>query len=221
MPSPFDGAAGERLELADYYAEFDDNYARATEFWKLERGQVYAEPNSESWRAFDRGDWEESLCRLEELRAELTEARRADAARGMTPRRVRIVALPPSDYLHWELYFLKIRDEAGGPQHVLLVSEVAEFEDNGPLPDINLMNNGVMYQVIYDGNGVMDHAIRYADAALVQRCRDFIVGLFKRGEPLSEFFRREIAPLPPPCPARPSIPHDYFERAGRPMPPPN
>jgi hypothetical protein len=37
---------------------------------------------------------------------------------------------------------------------------VANLEDHGPLPDINLLNIGVMYQVIYDDYGVLDHAVR-------------------------------------------------------------
>jgi hypothetical protein len=210
---------GERMELGDYYADFQRNYERASEFWKLERGQVYAEPSSESWKAFDRGDWEESLRLSEARRGWLTESERRDAVRGMTSRRVRIVALPPSDYLLWELYGLRIRDEAGEKISVLLDREVACLEEDGPLPDLNLMGNGVMYQVIYDGNGVASHALRHADEALVRGCRDFIAALFARAEPISEFFAREIAHLPAPRPARQAIPHDYLEQAGRPRPP--
>lgn len=221
MPRPLDGAVGERLELSAYYADIADNRARSKEFWKLERGQVYAEPNSESWRAFDRGNWEESLRLGEERRAELVESRHRDAARGMTSRRIRIVSLPPSAYLQWELYFLKIRDEAGHPINVLLDGEVADLEDHGPLPDLNLLDSGVIYQVIYDGNGVIDHAVRYSDEALVKRCRGFIADLFGRGEPIGEFFKREVAHLPPPRPARKAVRHDYFEHAGRPVPPRN
>lgn len=219
MPSPLDGAVGERLDLSAYYADFDENYARASEFWKLERGQVYAEPGSENWRAFDRGDWEESMRLSEERRAELTDSRRQDAVRGMTARRVRIVSFPLSAYLHWELYVLKMRDETGEAIRILLDEEVTDLEDRGPLPDLNLMDSGVMYEVIYNGRGVSDHAIRYTDQALVGQCRGFIAGLFGRGEPIGEFFKREIARLPPPRSARQAIPLDYFEQAGRPRPP--
>lgn len=83
------------------------------------------------------------------------------------------------------------------------------------------MNSGPRVKrqaIVYDGNGVLDHALRYTDKALVGRCRDFIAGLYGRGEPVSGFFRREIAPLPPPRPARQAVPHDYMEQAGRPQP---
>lgn len=219
MLRPLDGAVGERLEMPECYADFAEHYERASEWRKLERGQVYAEPNSESWKAFDRGDWEESLRLMEKGRAKLIEDNRKDAERGMAGGRIRIVSLPPSEYLHWELYALKIRDESGEPVRILLEREVARLEDNGPLPDIVTIGTNVMYWIIYDGNGVSDHAFRYTDSALVKRCRDFIIGLYERGEPISEFFQREIAPLPPPRPARQAIPHDYLVRAGRPHQP--
>jgi hypothetical protein len=221
MPRPLDGAVGERLELADYYADFADNRARARAFWKLERGQVYAEPNNESWRAFDRGDWEESLRLGEARRASLVDSHRQDADRGMVSRRVRIISLPPSDYLLWELYFLKIRDEAGHTVNVLLDSAVAGLEDQGTLPDLNLLDTGVMYQVIYDDNGVAHYALRYTDKDVVSRSRDLIADLFGRGEPIGEFFGREIAHIPAPRPDRQAVRHDYFEHAGRARPPGN
>lgn len=61
MPRPLGSAVGERLELSAYYTDFLKRYERASEFWKLEVGQVFAEPGNESWKAFDRGEWEESL----------------------------------------------------------------------------------------------------------------------------------------------------------------
>jgi hypothetical protein len=218
MPRPLNGAAGERLELADYYTDILDHYAHAREFWKLERGQVYAEPDDASWRAFDRGDWEESLRLTEERRPERVDAARQDAARGLANRRVRIVSLPLSDYLLWELYLLRMRAEAGEEIRILLDREVANLEDRGPLPDLNVLDTGTMYQLVYDDNGVAYYALRYTGESLVRRCRDFVADLFGRGEPIADFFKREVAHLPPPSAQR-AVPHDYFELVGRPEPP--
>jgi hypothetical protein len=218
MPRPLDGAIGERLELAAYFADFADSYGRARDFWKLERGQVYAEPGDESWKAFDNGDWEESVRLMEERRADFTEHRHRNEARGMASRRVRIVSLPPSPYLHWELRLLLLRDELDHRTRIVLDRDMAGLEDRGPLPDLNTLDADVMYEVVYDGNGVADHAVRYTDTALVGRCRDFIAGLYECGEPIGGFFRREIATLPPPSPARQAVPHDYLEKTGRPQP---
>ncbi|MBO0802968.1 MAG: hypothetical protein J2P25_07830 [Nocardiopsaceae bacterium] len=215
MPRPLDGAVGERLELAPQSAEFQERYERATEFWKLERGQVYSEPGDESWEAFDRGDWEESLRLLEDRRADFADRQRQNDARGMMSRRVRIVSLPPSPYLHWELCLLRIRDEFEHHTRVVLDRDVAGLEDHGPLPDLNTLDTDVMYEIVYDGNGLPDHAIRYTDTALVRRCRDFIVSLYESSEPISDFFQREIAPLPPPRPDRQAAPCDYAGKTGR------
>lgn len=218
MPRPLDGATGERMELSAYYAEFQENYARARDFWKLERGQSFAEPGDESWEAFDRGEWDEAMDLLEKRRPDLVAYIRGHAANGVTSRRIRIVSLPPSLYLQWELHLLKMRDEAGGAIRILLDRDIANLEDRGPLPEIYTMDDNVMYQAIYDDKGVLENAVRYSDRALVARCRDFIASLFARGEPISSFFQREIAGLPPAQPAGRAIPHDYLKRAGRPQP---
>jgi hypothetical protein len=217
MPRPLDGAVGERLELPEYYADFQNKFAGAREFWKLERGQVFAEPGDVSWEAFDSGDWDKAMCLLEQRRDDLKRYHQVDVAAGTATRRIRIVSLPVTPYLHWELQLLKIRDETGGPIRILQARDVAALEDQGPLPDIYTIDMDVMYQAVYDEHGVLEYALRYTDPVLVSRCRDFIADLYAHGEPITGFFEREIAPLPPPV-ARHAIPQDYLERTGRPRP---
>jgi hypothetical protein len=219
MPRLLSPAAGEHMELPAYYADFLENYSRTHEFWKLERGQVYAEPGNESWEAFDRGDWEESLRLLEMSREGLASYFREAKGRGTVGRRIRIAALPPSAYLQWELHVLRVRDELGEPIHVLLDTEVAALEDQEPLPDIYTMDSDIMYQAVYDASGVLQHAVKYTDRDLVHSCHRLIADLYGQGEPIGEFFHREISPLPPPRPGTHAIPHDYLERTGRPRPP--
>lgn len=209
---------GKRMEIPEYYADFQLNYDKTTEFWKLERGQNYAEPGNASWEAFDSGNWAEAMRLLEESRGSLVDHFRYYASRGLISRRIRIVSLPPSDYLHWELYVLNLRDQAGNPIRVLLDSEIADLEVHGLLPDVYTLDSNVMYQAVYDINGVLEYAVKYIDRALIDRYRDFIAMLFTRGEPISSFFQREIAPLSPPRPCRPAIPEDYLEQVGRPNP---
>jgi len=218
MPRPLDGASGERMDLAHYYADFQKRYQGMREFWKLERGQDFAEPGNASWEAFDAGDWDEALRLLEHNRADLIAYYHENATRGTVSHRIRIISWPLSGYLQWELYHLKIRDEAGGHTRILRDTDVADLEDQGPLPEIYTMDRGIMYQAVYDGRGVLEYALRYTDTALVSRCRDFIADLYERGEPISSFFKREIAPLPPPRPGEPAIPRDYLEQTGRPHP---
>lgn len=189
-------SAGERLELPDYYADFSERFERAKEFWKLERGQVFAEPGSASWEASRRGDWDESLRLIEGRRQGFADYQRRNGARGMVSRRVRVVDLPPSPYLHWELRLLLLRDELGQPTRIVSPRDLENLEGQEPLPEISTLDDTVMYEVVYAADGAPDHAVRFTDTALVGRCRDLIAGLFERGEPIGEFFRREIAPLP-------------------------
>lgn len=218
MSRPLGGAVGRLMALEDYHADFERNFATTREFWKLERGQEFAEPGDASWEAFDRGDWEESMRLLEERRADLVDYHRETAAAGTYTRRIRIVSLPLTAYLQWELNLLKIRDETGGPIHVLSAADVRDLEDQGQLPEIYTMDDKVMYQAVYDDKGVLEAARRFDDPALIRRSRDFIAGLYQRGEPIGEFFRREVAHLPPARPAHPAIPRDYLQDTGRPGP---
>jgi hypothetical protein len=218
MSRPLGEAVGERLELPEYYPDFQRNFRRARTFWKLERGQTFAEPGDSSWEAFDAGDWNKAMHLLEERRGDLKRYHEGNAAAGTETRRIRIVSLPVTPYLQWELHLLKIRDETGGPIRILRTSAVADLEDQGPLPDIYTMDGTVMYQAVYDERGVLAYALRYTDPALVARCRDFIADLYSRGEPISSFFEREIAHLPPPQPVAPVIPRDYLAQTGRPHP---
>lgn len=218
MPRPLSGAVGERMELPAYYADFEENFARTREFWKLERGQSFSEPGNASWEAFNREGWEASLRLIENLRDDLTSYHRETAAAGTSTYRIRIVSLPPTAYMQWELHVLRLRDETGGPIRILLDTDVADLEDEGRLPEIYTMDRNVMYQAVYDKYGVLEYALKYTDRALVGRCRNFIAGLYHRGEPISSFFEREIAHLPPPYPAEPAVPRDYLERTHRPHP---
>jgi hypothetical protein len=218
MSRPLDGAMGRRMELSAYYADFEEHFQQAREFWKLERGQTFAEPGDPSWEAFDKGDWEQSMSLLEDRREDLVKYHQEVAGTGTLTRRARIVALPLTPYLQWELNLLKVRDETGGPVRILDVSEVADLEDQGPLPEIYTMDSAVMYQAVYDDRGVLEYARKYIDDALVRRCWDFIAALYERGEPISSFFKREVAHLPPARPDRPAIPPDYLRQTGRPGP---
>jgi hypothetical protein len=215
MTRPLGAAVGERLELPVLYADSDESFAHAREFWKLERGQAFAEPGNASWEAFASRDWDESLRLIEDLREDLARYHRDAAASGTSTHRIRIVSLPPTAYIQWELHVLRLRDETGGLTRILLDTAVADLEDQGPLPDIQTMDRVVMYQPIYDANGVAEYGLRYTDRTLVSRCRDFIADLYARGEPIGDFFRREIAHLPPPKSPGPVLPRDYLERTGR------
>lgn len=216
MPSLAD-RQGEALRLEDYFPEFDRYFWSTGEFWKLERGQTFAEPGDDSWEAFDRGEWNQSMQLLESRRAELLELHRSIAAAGQHTKRVRIVHLPITDYLRWELELLVLRDETGGPIRILLDTDhaVEEWESlNGPLPEVYTFDDVAMMEAIYDDNGVLDHAVVYLDQPSVVEGRELIRSLWGRAEPIRAFYDREIAHLPPSPGTRTSLTTEYLEGKG-------
>jgi hypothetical protein len=217
MPEPLNGAVGTCMDLDDYYSDFEHHFWQVSEFWKLERGQTFAEPGDVSWEAFNRGDWAQSMRLLENRRSDLLSYHRQAVEAGVSTRRIRIVEQPLSAYLQWELNLLTIRDETGGPIRVIDASGVAEFETDGPLPEIYTLGDAVMYQAIYDESGVLAYALKYTDAELVGRSRDFIRRLYERGEPIGGYFEREVKGLPAAHPEFP-LPAGYLDETGRPGP---
>jgi hypothetical protein len=194
------GASGERMDLEAYYGDFEKNFwgIRALGFWKLERQQVFKEPDYDSWVAFAQGDWAESMRLLEAGRADMEAYHRRVAAHGFVAARVRVVEEPISAYLQWELNALRIRDECGGSVRIVRPAQIARFETSGPLPEIYTLGRHVLYEAVYDEEGVLDSVMRYLDRDLIVRCQRFIAGLYEMGEPLKQYFARQVAPLPPP-----------------------
>ncbi|MDQ0934094.1 DUF6879 family protein [Streptomyces turgidiscabies] len=105
------------MALEDYYADFEKYFWHCGDlrFWKLERQQTFKEPGYDSWEAFWRGDWDESLRLLETGRADMAEYHRKVEQHGFVARRARVVEEPLSDYMQWELRALRIRDQCGAP----------------------------------------------------------------------------------------------------------
>jgi hypothetical protein len=202
MRDLLDGRSGDRLLGKSYLDDFDRNFWNigASGFWKLERRQTFQEPHSESWLAFARGGWDEALRLHEARRPSLVEYYARIAARGFTMRRVRVVRIPITPYLQWESHLLRMRHALGGRVRVVTPEQVAPWEASGPLPEITVLGDGVMYEVLYDLDGCQYGAVRYTDPDLIAQVRAVIVGLDLVGEDFGAVFDREIATLPPPCP---------------------
>jgi hypothetical protein len=200
MSSPLDGATGERMALDAYYADFEKHFWHSADlgFWKLERQQTFKEPGYGSWEAFARGEWTESLRLLELGRSDLEEYHRKMDRHGFVARRIRVVEEPLSDYMQWELHALRVRNQSGGSIRVIGADQVARFEDDGPLREIYTVGSQVMYEAVYDEQGVLEAGRKYVDRELILRCQQFIESLYDSGEPLDGWFDDHVAHLPPP-----------------------
>ncbi|GAA3756631.1 DUF6879 family protein [Salinactinospora qingdaonensis] len=198
MLERIDDLAVTPLEREDYLAEYWRAYEQGGVFWKLERGQTFQEPGDASWEAFAAGDWDRAL--------ELNEADRSDAEAmaakdrdvGIETRRIRVVEWPVSPYVQWEMQFLRLLAEAGQSLRVLTAPQVAHLERERPLPEIVILGGRIAYLVRYDAAGNACGAWRADDRDAIAQCCAELSELFAAGEPLLDFFQREIAPLPPP-----------------------
>jgi hypothetical protein len=196
-----DRSRGMRLSLAAYRREFRERQWEISdqESWKLERRQHFAEPGFESWEAFHRGSWDEALRLIEAEREYLREFSAEAARRNIGLYRVRVVERPIDPYLQWELHLLRLREECGEMIRVVGPEAVRPVEARSLLPELVTLGSRTLYEVLYNADGALDGAIRYTDAAIVDRWTAFIRDLFEKGEELNTYFSREIAGLPPPA----------------------
>ncbi|MEV0403015.1 DUF6879 family protein [Actinoallomurus sp. NPDC050550] len=181
---------GIELKLDDYFADFDSRLWQVNSTWKLERRQSFREPDVPSWVALAAGDRERSLVLAEEMRAGIAELQRRLDGHGIVQRRVRIVDLPITDYLWWELNILRIRAELGERIRVLPPSALAALEASGPLPEVILLGEHIVYQVRYDDDGVVTGAKLMTDPQVAAACLSEVTTLWDQGEDLDAFLER-------------------------------
>lgn len=187
------------LERDAYLAEYWREYGQVKGvFWKLERDQTFREPGDASWEAFAAGDWARALELNEADRSEAEAMAEKDREVGIETRRIRVVEKPISPYVQWEMQFLRFLAEAGQALRVLLVSQIARVEQRRPLPEIVILGDRALYMVRYDSTGTACGAWRINDPDVIAVCSAELSELFSAGEPLLDYFHREIAPLPPP-----------------------
>lgn len=200
MLSPQAGGPGQRLGLDDYSEDFGRHFWRSGSegFWKLERQQSFQEPGVESWEAFRKGHWDESLALIEGQRGHYEEYLRRIAGSGFALHRVRCVEEPIAPYLQWELHLLHLKAQCGEDTRVLSGADILRYETQHPLPEIVVLGSSVMYEVLYDDDGKLAGGIRFDDPHVISRWRKTIQEMHQAGEPLDDFFSRRVAPLPPP-----------------------
>ncbi|MFJ3280211.1 DUF6879 family protein [Streptomyces halstedii] len=200
MLSPQADGPGQRLELDDYTEDFGRHFWHSGPegFWKLERQQSFREPGVESWEAFRKGHWDESLALIEGQRGHYEKYLRRIAGSGFALHRVRCVEEPISPYLQWELHLLHLKAQCGEDTRVLSGDGILRYETQHTLPEIVVLGSSVMYEVLYDDDGELAGGIRFSDPRTISRCRQAIQEMHRSGEPLDNFFSRQVTQLPPP-----------------------
>ena len=194
-----DRALGTRLDRDTYRNEFRSR-RRAIhdkDSWKFERRQNFEE-DVPSRNAFRAGDWEGSMCIFEEERESAVQSVLADRANRTTFYRVRIVQEPLSAYLQWELRSLRVQAECGKPIRVVGADAISVIERGRFLPEVVVLGDEVLYEIVYSDGGVPQGAVRFADLALIKNWANFARELYANGEDVISYVDRLVARLPPP-----------------------
>jgi hypothetical protein len=188
---------GDRLGVDEYLSDFWPYFKNLHEdFLKLERRQTFREPADPSWRALDAGDWPEAVRLVDERRDEIQASVREVA--DFTMRRVRIAERPYTPYLQWELYYIRLRMEAGEGIRVLNAADVQSLERLEPLPELVILDSSVMYEVLYDKAGDHEGARKILDPDIIRAARREVENLYEAAEDLESFFENDPSSLPPP-----------------------
>ena len=111
--------------------------------------------------------------------------------------RVRIVAQPFSDYLIWELNVLRYNERLGEIVRVIDVKDAQRLVRSDYLGDFIALDETVAYRVLYGANGQNVGAECSTDAKSIAGVVNAFDCLFDHGEPLGEFFAREVSTLKP------------------------
>jgi Family of unknown function (DUF6879) len=191
--------SGPELDLTAYSDAYDEAYKQII-FWKLERRQTFREPGVPSWEAFAAGDWGRAL-ELNERERDTVRAKVAeDDSLGVESRRLRVVEHPVTPYLQWEMQYFRLLAEAGEGLRVVDASRVRHLETDRLLPEIVILGDRILFEVLYDADGTAYGARRIDDPEVITEAGREIADLYTVAEPLLDYFVREIATLPPPTP---------------------
>jgi len=195
----FPVGVSQRMDRPAYHADLGRIYTSGIGFLnKLERGQHFKEPGFASWEAFAAGDWDRALTLADEGREDYAQELRRARRLGIPHRRLRVVELPVTPYVQWELSVLRVRVEMGDAIKIIDGRDIADIEHGHPVPEVVILGDVAMYEVVYDSEGNADGAKRYTDRALIRETNAGFDTLYARGEAFRDFFDREIAPLAPP-----------------------
>lgn len=178
----FDRESGVLLEGQAY---LDDYWQRANDItgdvWKLESRQTFREPGAPGWDALDAGDWPTAFREVGRRRSEILQSVQKTT---YVMNRVRVVELPYTPYLSWELLVLAIRAEVGEHIRVVGVDEGVHADE---LPELVILKPDLMYDVIYDETGTYRAARRHTDHTTIEHCLQEVRSLFDRGHELLQY----------------------------------
>lgn len=191
---------GETLDRASYHEQMREETERVTGVvWKLERSQFFHESDDDpAWQTYLAGDWDRSIEIFEAERPDVRAEAQKYTRQGSELRRLRVVEHPISPYLQWEMHSFHVLVQCGMPIRVIDANLVRDREQAEPLPEVIVVGSQVLFEVRYDDTWAARGARRIDDPDVIAQVGGELAALWRQGEPLVDYFAREIAPLPPP-----------------------
>lgn len=191
---------GEPLDDDAYVADFRARRKaiRNGDSWKLERLQHFEEEDSPRRDALRRGDWQEALRLFKAGREDARKSAEDDKRHGSPFHRLRVVEEPLTPYVQWELHWLHMRAQAGHPTRVLSAKDVAAAEADRLLPEIVILDNRTLYEILYTDAGAYDSTRRFTDPEIVEPWVAYVRQAYAAAEDIETYFERAVAHLPPP-----------------------
>lgn len=182
---------GQYLDLQTYCDDFQARREQQhdTMSWKLERLQHCDDPESESWQAFRRGDEKTAAALIDQRRDCLEQFVAAERQRGHVFCRVKVVERPFTQYMRWETEALRIQAECGMPVRVVEASVLSGWETRGPLPEVVILGNECLYEIVSDSSGTPLGAVRFTNPGLIRLWGRFVEHYAKLGTPIGPYLR--------------------------------
>ncbi|MFL4950806.1 DUF6879 family protein [Streptomyces sp. MMS24-I31] len=200
MFDSFPRGVSEPMDRPTYHADFRRVYESGIrQLNKLERGQNFKARGFASWEAFASGEWDRAVSLIQEKRDVYARQFREAARLNILERRLRVVEFPVTPYVQWELFVLRLRVELGDNIKVLDARKISDVEKYRTVPEVVILGDVAMYEVLYDDDGNAMGANRFSDRALIRETSAGFDALYERGNDFHDFFDREIAPLAPPA----------------------
>ena len=197
MPPLLDAVPTRYLPLDDYIADYNTiSGSLDGDIWKSERAQSFREPGNPSWEAFVAGRWDDAVASAAESLPELIDYFAGLAGQGSRFYRVRAVEFPLTAYLHWELYVLRVRAQAGERIRIALPRVTASAESlHGTIPELVILGHAAGYVVDYGADGTPRGAEKFVDADAILRCRAVLQKIYDESADFEQFFVSEVEPL--------------------------
>ncbi len=187
----------QELSKEEYEEQAWEELKRSKEFLKLECRQHFVEPGNPSWDLFAVGDWAGALQAIDRVEDQLREYLSLLESGSLAARRLRIVQLPVSPYLQWELQLLARWCKRGEDVRVV-IADAPESKELTELGELNILDERMCYEALYSDSGELTGAKKYTTTATVATLRTTVENVVNRAEPLLPFFEQRIRNLPPP-----------------------